>query len=266
MKIFLDIDEIIQELSLPTNVADSIVEQCVDEVTKEIYEAWKREASDKLKSTRTDYIEGLDVRIVSKYNRQIVLTGALNNMLERGASPFDMKLHFSKSRKVKYSTHTDKNGNMSTRWYLTIPFRVGTPGIVGENPVFSNIMPKTIHRIMKSKLPDSALKKSEIPSPYDVPKSRSAINIPSKNINFPEYTHRSSIFQGMVKKTAAYGKTTQNTYMTFRRVGEASDPNSWIHSGIKAYDLLGNSIKKLDIQTIAENKVDEILESLGYGN
>jgi hypothetical protein len=70
----------------------------------------------------------------------------------------------------------------------------------------------------------------------------------------------------MVKKSAAYGKAIQNTYFTFRRVGEASDPNSWIHSGIKAYNLLGDSIKRLDIQTITENKVDEILENLGYGN
>ena len=62
MNIQLNIDDLIDELNLPTNTADTIVEQCVNEVTQSIYESWKKEASDKLKSTRTDYIEGLDIQ------------------------------------------------------------------------------------------------------------------------------------------------------------------------------------------------------------
>jgi spermidine/putrescine-binding protein len=265
MNIQLNIDDLIDELNLPTNTADTIVEQCVNEVTQSIYESWKKEASDKLKSTRTDYIEGLDIVTTSRFARQIVLKGALNQMIEKGAAPYDMKEHFKKSSKVKYApVYNSETGETDFRWYLTIPFRIGTPGIVGENSAFSNIMPKSIHKIMKSKPANEGLKSAETPSPYDIPQSRAAIQIPSKNIDIPEYKHKSGMFEGMVKKVGAYGKTTQNTYMTFRRVGEASDPNSWIHSGIKAYNLLGGAMGRTDVNTIVENKVDEVLENLGY--
>lgn len=267
MNIQLNIDDLIQELSLPANVADTIVEQCVMEVTQSIYESWKREASDKLKSTRTNYIEGLDIEDVGRYSKRIVLRGVLNNMIETGVGPFDMKEGFRKSKNVKYAPVFNKEtGETEYRWYLTIPFRIGTPGIVGENAAFSNIMPKSIHKIMKAKPANEGLKKSETPSPYDVPQSRQRIVIPSQNIDIPEYKHKAGLFEGMVKKVGAYGKTTQNTYMTFRRVGAASDPNSWVHQGIKAYNLLGGAVGRTDVNTVVENKVDEVLSNLGYGS
>jgi len=267
MKIALNIDDLIAEFSLPTNTADLIVQQCVEEVTNSIYENWKRSASDALKSTRTDYVEGLDVETTSRFSRRIVLRGALNNMIEKGADPFDMKEHFKKSNKVKYAPVFNKEtGKTDFRWYLTIPFRIGTPGIVGENPAFSGTMPSKVYKIMRAMPANTGLKKSQVPSPYDIPESRERIQIPSKKIDIPEYTHKTSKYAGLTKKTGAYGKTTQNTYMTFRRVGESSDPNSWIHKGIKAYNLLGSAMKRTDVSTIVENKVDEVLENLGYGS
>lgn len=266
MRIDLNIDDIIAEFNLPTNTADLIVHQCVDDVTNSIYEEWKKAASDKLNSTRTDYIEGLDVLTTSRFSRQIILRGALNNMIEKGADPFDMKEHFRKSSKVKFAPVYDKKTKSTTfRWYLTIPFRIGVPGSLGENSAFSGVMPKSIHKIMKSMPAKTGLKASQIPSPHDIPQSRARIQIPSKKIDIPEYTHKTSKYAGLQKNVGAYGKTNQNTYTTFRRVGEASDPQSWIHSGIKAYNLMNEAIKRTDINTITENKVDEILSNLGYG-
>lgn len=265
MIIDLNIDEVIQEFNLPSNTADLIVQQCVEDVTNSIYEEWKKAAANKLKSTRTDYIEGLDIVTTGRFSRQIILRGSLNNMVEKGSSPFDMKEHFRKSKKVKFSLVKDKDGNVSWRWYLTIPFRVGAPGTIGESSAFSGVMPKTIHKIMKSMPANTGLKGSQIPSPNDVPQSRKAIVIPSANIDIPEYTHKTSKYQGLQKNTGAYGKTNQNTYSTFRRVGENSDPNSWIHSGISAHNLLGDALKNTDIQMIVDNKTDEILDNLGHG-
>lgn len=267
MTIDLNIDDIIAEFNLPTNTADFIVQQCVEDVTNSIYEEWKKAAADKLKSTRTDYIEGLDILTTSRFARQIVLKGALNNMIEKGADPFDMKEHFRKSRKVKFAPVFDKKtGETTFRWYLTIPFRIGVPGSLGENSAFSGIMPKSIHKIMKAMPAGTGLKKSQIPSPHDIPQARKRIVIPNKKIDIPEYTHKTSKYAGLQKNVGAYGKGTQNTYNTFRRVGESSDPNSWIHSGIKAYNLMGEALKRTDVETVVENKVDEILSNLGYGS
>jgi len=252
MIIDVNIDDIIQELNLPSNTADFIVHQCVEDVTNAIYEGWKKAAADKLNSTRTNYIEGLDILTTGKFSRQIILKGSLNNMVEKGTNPFDMKEHFRKSKKVKWAPTTDKNGNVSWRWYLTIPFRIGASGSIGENAAFSGVMPRSIHKIMKGMPAGTGLKRGQIPSPHDIPGTRKQISIPSAKIDIPPYTHKTSKYQGLQKNVGAYGKGNQNTYSTFRRVGENSDPNSWIHSGIQAHNLMGDALKNTDVQTIVE--------------
>jgi hypothetical protein len=245
-------------------MADFIVKDTVERVTEEIYRNWQLQATNNLNSTRNEYINNLQVIDVSDFSKTIVLTGKLPNMVEQGCSAFDMKEGFSKSSKVKYSTKTDKNGNVTMHWYLTIPFRHGTPGIVGENAAFSGIMPQEVYDAMKGLMPGQGLKKDEIPAPYDIPQSRKQITLPTRVI--PEYKHKSSIYQGMVKKTAIYGKTTQNTYVSFRRVSENSDADSWIHKGIQARNLMKKAIAETDVQTLAENNVDIILKNMGYGD
>lgn len=263
MTIDINIDDLIQEFNFPRNTADFIVADTVQRVTEEIYRNWQLQATRALKSTRNEYINNLQIINNSKFSNTIVLTGKLPNMIEQGASPFDMKEGFRNSPKVKYSYKTDKNGNVTASWYLTIPFRIGTPGIVRENAAFSNIMPQSVYNLMKNRLAGVALKKSEIPFPHNIPSSRRQIVLPNRII--PEYKHKSSIYQGMVKKTAAYGSTTQNTYMTFRRVSENSDANSWIHKGIQAHNLMRKAIQQTNVDVLVENNVDLILSNLGYG-
>lgn len=264
MTIDLNIDDIISEFSLPTNIGDFIVKDTVAKVTDEIFRNWQLQASKGLGSTRNEYINNLQVINNGDYSKTILLTGKLPNMLEKGCTAFDMKVGFENSSKVKYSYHTDKNGNLIASWYLTIPFRIGTPGIVGENSAFSSIMPTEIYGLV-SKMPSGdSLKKADIPSPYDIPSSRKAIVLPNRII--PEYQHKHSIYEGLGKKTAAYGKTTQNTYVAFRRVSGNSDSNSWIHPGIEAKDFMGKALAETNLQLISENNVDKILEDLGYGN
>ena len=265
MNIQIDINDLIKEFDLPSNISDLIVANAVDSVTLEVYRKWRLQASKGLTSTRNDYMNGIQIINNSLFSKTITLNGTLNNMIEKGKAPFDMKIGFRNSPKVKYSYKTDKNGNVTTSWYLTIPFRIGVPTTIGDNSAFSGVMPDEVYDVVKKRTASSGLKKSEVPSPYDIPQSRQAIKIPSKNISIPEYKHKSSIYEGLQKKTAAYGKTTQNTYMTFRRVGENSDPNSWIHKGISAHDFLSKAVSETDVNTISENAVDKTLKEYGYG-
>ena len=264
MTIDLNIDDLIKEFNFPQNTGDFIVSDTVERITEEIYRNWQLQATNALNSTRNEYINNLQIIDNSKFSKTILLTGTLPNMLELGASPFDMKEGFKKSSKVKYTQTTDKNGNVVFSWYLTIPFRHATPGAIGENAAFADVMPQEVYDAIKGKMSDTPLKKSEIPSPFDIPSSRKQIVMPTRTI--PEYKHKSSIYEGMIKKTAAYGSTTQNTYVTFRRVSENSDPDSWIHSGIQAYNLMPKALAATDVETLAENNVDIILKNLGYGD
>jgi len=264
MTIDLNIDDIIAEFNLPTNIGDFMVKDTVTKVTDEIYRNWQLAASKGLGSTRNEYINNLQIINNGDYSKTILLTGKLPNMLEQGCSAFDMKTGFANSPKVKYSYKTDKNGNLIASWYLTIPFRIGTPGIVGENSAFTSIMPSEIYGLVSKMPSDVGLKKTDIPSPFDIPSSRKAIVLPTRVI--PEYQHKHSIYEGLAKKTGAYEKVAQNTYVTFRRVSENSDPNSWIHRGIQAKDFMGKALADTDIEMISENNVDKILNDLGYGN
>lgn len=267
MNIDINIDELISEFDLPKNTADFIVETSVAVVTHEIYRQWTLAASNKLSSTRNVYLNGLQVITNSKFSSTILLAGQLPNMIEKGTTPFDMKMGFMKSPKAKQvtrSTGRGKNKITTTGWYLTIPFRHGTPGIVGDNAAFSGIMPDEIYDIAKGLENNKSIKKADIPSPYDVPQSRKQIDLPNGK-NIPEYTHKSSIYEGIQKKSAAYEKVIQNTYISFRRVSDQSDPYSWYHKGFPAYNLLQEALNNTDVETIVENRVDDILSKLGYG-
>ena len=252
INISIDVDDLIQEFNLPANTADFIVNSVVEDITTALFRNWQNAAKRALNSTRNDYINSLVISQPSKFSRTITLKGAFNNMLEKGVGPYDLKNSFANSKKIKFN----KKGG----WYLTIPFRHAVSGSLGENSAFSSVMPKDVHAVAKMLPAKKAMSKSMIPSPYDTPKSRQAITTPTAN--FPMYTHKSSIYEGMTKQVGAYGKTNQNTYKSFRRVGENSDPMSWITKGIKAYNLLDEAIKRTDVNTIANNKVDDILKTI----
>ena len=223
-----------------------LTETCVNAVTAVVYANWQALAKQRLNSTVPEYLQNIIKVDKGRFAKQIVLTGILPNMIEQGASAFDMKEGFKKSSKVRYTIPVYNAKGKQVRkggdWYLTIPFRHGTPGIVGQS--------------------GRPLTAQEIPSPYDVPRSRAAIEETPNNPRYDEYVHKSSIYEGLTKITGQYGKTTQNMYGTFRRAGANSDPLSWIHRGIKAYQLADEAVNMTDVETIVENEVTTYLEGV----
>ena len=115
---------------------------------------------------------------------------------------------------------------------------------------------------MRKRAAGQGLTASELPSPYDVPQSREAIVNESGQVLYGAYQHRNSIYEGLTKRKAQYGNTSQNTYGTFRRAGANSDPLSWIHKGIKPYGLAEEAVEKTDVETIVENEVTTYLETI----
>lgn len=262
--VVIDLSGLEQQFSLAVKDIDLLTETCVNAVTAAIYANWEKLANERLNSTLPDYVKNLSKVDKGRFEKQIILSGVLPNMIEQGATPFDMKENFKKSAKVKYTIPVyNAKGNQvkqGGQWYLTIPFRHGTPGIVGQAG-FANEMPNSVYNVIKKKSAGNALTKAEIPSPHDVPKSREAILDSKGNILYDEYVHKNSIYEGMTKRRAQYEKVKQNTYGTFRRAGENSDPLSWIHKGIKAYRLADEAVQMTDIDTIVNNEVVNYLEN-----
>ena len=263
--ITIDLSGLKGQFGIDDKTLDQLTETCVKAVTAAIYANWEALAKKKLKSTREEYIQNIIHVDKGRFNKQIILTGVVPNMVEQGASAFDIKEGFRKSPKVRYTIPVyGKKGNMLRSggdWYLTIPFRIGVPGTLGQAG-FTGQMPQEVYDIMRKRGNGIALRADEIPAPYNIPQSRAAIQATPQNPYYAQYTHKSSIYEGLTKRTAQYGKTTQNTYGTFRRAGANSDPLSWIHKGISAYRLADEAVKITDVDTIVENEVTTFLDTI----
>lgn len=259
----IDLSGLKQQFSVSDEDIGIMTETAVNAVTTEIYLNWEAGAKRRLKSTLPEYLQNLNKIDKGRFEKSIVLSGVLPNMIEQGATAFDLKDGFRKSDKVRYTLPVySLKGKMVSpggAWYLTIPFRIGTPGALGQAG-FSSVMPQEVYDVIRHKSHGSPMKRAEIPEPYNLPATRPEIVAPTNNkVLYAEYTHKNSIFEGMTKRTGVYGKTTQNTYGTFRRAGANSDPLSWIHKGIQAYNLADEAIKNTDVDTVVENVATDYL-------
>lgn len=179
-----------------------------------IRDRWQTEAQQRLRSTLTDYLLGLNFGSIqqpydSPLTGAVVLLGDLPNAIERGWGAFDMKIGFGKSSKIKHS----QDGG----WYLTIPFRHTTPGSSGT---FGTPMTKDIYGVAKQL------------SPYGSGTRNTSMVVPGAgDKSWTGYVHKSNKNSGMVRIVKSYQKARQSQYMTFRRVSDKSDPASWMHPG-----------------------------------
>lgn len=255
------------------NIDSEDINIMMDNVAKQLAAAFANDlqiaAEAVLHQTRDRYISNILLIDSGRLESQVVLDYSKDKivkMIEEGASAFDMKEGFSKSSKVKF--------NKSGGWYLTIPFRWSTPGAIGESGVFNGQMPSDIYKIIKSKqttIPvagggtrSSGLPLSEIPSQFAIPKTRAATTAISDGAAkvFDEYTHKNSLFEGMVKQND--GVTRQNTYHSFRRVSENSEEGAWIHPGITKHDLFNKTIHSFQPENYLGELIDNNLRTLGF--
>ena len=148
IQIGFDITEVVKALSLSKNEAKDFLGACINAISAEVYREWREIASQELGSTRNQYKRGIIIESIDFNKSIIALHGSLPNMIESGASPFDMKDGFKNSLKIK----AKKNGG----WYLTIPFRSASSNSLGENEAFSNKLPEGVYDVAKNLSPSSS--------------------------------------------------------------------------------------------------------------
>lgn len=266
----IDSTQLIEPFTNDLQRIRNISQAVVNGVSWALYNEIRNNASNGLRSTRNMFLRNINQPIIGPLKGTIVLTGSLPNMIEQGASAYDMKEGFLKSKKVKY-TKTGKP-------YLTIPFRWATSGSLGENEAFSGVMPKEIEVMVKELrtarttatfLTGGTTKRTgeglKIPksSPFGKVMTRGAFSSRETKQTFGSYTHKSPLMSGIVRQQKFYDKAIQGTYYSFRRVSLNSSANSWIHPGFTARDFFTKSLQSLDIETIQGNIISEELDNLG---
>ena len=99
----IDLTGLKGQFNLDDKTIDQLTEVCVQAVTAAVFSNWEALAKKELHSTLPEYLQNLNVVDKGRFAKQIILTGTLPTMVEQGASPFDLKEHFQKSKYVKYT-------------------------------------------------------------------------------------------------------------------------------------------------------------------
>lgn len=253
-----------------TSLTSTNIENMLDNIAKGLAAAFADKltvnAEQELKSSRKRYVDNIRVIDSGKLEGTVLLDYSkdkLVQMLEEGAEPFDMKEGFLASPKVKIG----KGGGK----YLTIPFRQATPGAIGESDVFAFKMSSDVYKIVKNKPLDvpvsgggvrsKGIALSELPAHLQVRQTRKAIVNNSGNDKFKEYEHKAPISVGISKYQDSV--TGQNSYRSFRRVSEKSDPSAFIHPGIQKYNLIQKTLGQFSVGSEMSQLIDHELSKLG---
>lgn len=264
--ISINTEEIVKPFTTDIETIRNITQTVVEGVSWALYNEIRNNANKTLKKTRGVYLRNLQQPNIGPLSGTITLTGALPNMIEQGATAYDMKQGFLNSKKAKIG----KNGGK----YLTIPFRWATAGSLGENEAFSGVMPTEIQALVKNlksgrtqfaepqSVSGEGLKLPTTSTFGKVLTRKAFSDIKSKK-TFGSYTHKAPIHQGIIKQTSAYENAFQSQYMSFRRISLNSDKNSWIHPGLTAKEFFEKSMESLQIDTVVSNIVDRELEIIG---
>lgn len=249
--IFIDISEVASQFNLDQSQVDDLKTLAVERVAQSFQQHWKAIAGRELKQTREQYKNAIRLDRRQNFSVAVYLDPDqwLPNALEMGFSPFDMKVGFLKSSKVKWT----KDNNP----YLTIPFRFATPTAIADSPVFSGRLPTAVHQKAKSIAPQRrGLKLTEIPEEFHIPKSVE-LRKRVEEVQRLKPEEKTSIYEGVRK--------TEGGYINFRRVSLSSHEDSWIHPGFNELNLAQKAMERLEPQIgdIVGDSVDDFLDSLG---
>lgn len=250
----IDISSLIEEFSLDENQTLMIGTTIIDRVAQEYSYRWKNLIDKELKSSRNEYLRGI---FIERVNPTEIIFGLSNResslplSIEEGHEPWDEKPFLLGSLKAKRT----KDGKP----FLTVPFRHATPQAIAEAGIFSSIMPQDVYQLAKnSPMP---LKRSQLPESQQIPGVRKEINVPGLKV--PEYIHKAAKYEGLVRVEASSSENeNRGQYMTFRRVSDNSDPNSWFNGGIIAKRLMDRALEIAQIDRVADMAIDETLERI----
>lgn len=166
--------------------------------------------------------------------------------LENGGPAYDMKPSLLHGPHHK----TNKKGQP----YTIVPFRHGSPSATGAH---FPPMPMSVYRVAKKLGAGQSL--GNVSNQYGVQtknfvmQTGSMLDKTADTIGYGIYTHKTSIYSNMVRKTDESGKHTQ--YMTFRTVSTKSDPMSWWHPATQP-----NHIRDAVVDAV-QREVEEIIQT-----
>lgn len=202
----------------------------------------------RVQSVSGEYVRSISdgIRFLDDLTGEVFSTSPQASTIEDGIPAYDMKPGLLSSPKAK----KNKDGGR----YITVPFRHGTPGTATMPSMPTNVYAQANklgfsrrNNFIKAFFTgrkytwDGRLKES-------AQGQRSHI----KPHSGAGYTWKTGKYSGMIRA----GKAGHAQYLTFRRVSDNSDPNSWQHPGVKPRPIR---------EAVIENTKDEVLTLIRRG-
>lgn len=253
LPINIDLGDLVEEFNLSEDQSVSLGSSIIDAVVAEYQLRWQNLISSNLHKTRNEYKRGVFIERESPLSVTFGLTNrdsAIPLMIEEGQPPFDEKEGFRNSPKRKQK----QDGG----WYMNIPFRHATPEAVADSGLFASIMPQRIYNEVRQL---GRLSFMDLPVRESAIGQRKEIN--RLGVNKPSYMHKAPIYQELTKvNIASTSNETRSGYFTWRRVSDASDPNSWWNGGIIPYKLMDKALEQAKIDVVADRVINEFLKAI----
>ena len=208
-------------------------EYAVKEVGVVFYNRVAKLASERLKTSKNTYLSGLRLNF-TRDRVSIYIVGVVPNMIEGGASAFDMKLGFMRNAIPK------KGGG----WYLTIPF------------FFKNFLGKQEEtQILSTDEATSLIPPISKSKEKTIQESTQIIKngVILKSKKYEEFVQKHMKGENQLIASQTRERNRGSVVQNFRRVSDRSRLNSWIHKGIQARNFLGETMKDFDIDRVANN-------------
>lgn len=265
--IIIDTSDLMRQFSITRTQVDDVCDNVAKTLAARYAQTLEKAAQAALHQTRQRYIRNIKVIDSGRLEGTVMLDYSKDpmvKMLEEGASAFDMKQSMLSGRKVRIG----KNGGR----YVTVPFRWGSPNIVGDADVFSGTLPQGVYNAVR-KLPQNipiagggmrtpGLSSSQIPTPLQNNNVRKDIVDSAGKVLFKQYEHKTSLYQGVTQQRDS--ATGQNRYFSFRRVSDKSDQDAFIHPGIEQYNLIQKALGEFNQTSELSNALDQEWAKLGF--
>lgn len=249
----IDLSDLVEEFDLSQDQSTFLGSSIIDAVITEYQLRWENLINRELRTTRNEYKRGVFFERESPLSVTFGLTNRSSSiplMIEEGQPPFDEKEGFRNSPKRKIA----QDGG----WYIDIPFRYATPEAVATSGLFSTIIPQQIYDAVRK---TGRLGIGNLQGRFAEKGERKEIN--RLGVNKPSYMHKAPIYQGLTKVSiASTSNETRSGYFTWRRVSDASDPNSWWNGGIIPYKLMDKALEQAKIDVVADRVINEFLKAI----
>lgn len=237
----------------------SMLDYVVKETAARFAVAWEKEAINSLLTSKQIYVRSILVDDDGPARATVRLAGVVPNMVETGASGFDIKDGLLNGPNAKISSTGSR--------YNVVPFSFGAPGSLEEN-FNGGILPSEVYDVIKNKPQNVSVKGGgaktkglqleEIPKPFDE-KQVKTISSPEAG-TFRQYQHKTSIYEGVSRVKDSV--TKQNRYQSFRAVSDNSDPDSWMHPGIEARNLSDKAMDNFNVESELGRIIDGFLSNM----